>query len=207
LAQEGGGYLELRPVVTLETESLQERASHYLVGRVVHKALADWSCLAYLEPQLLDRLNEFARQAGAADDVASDAARKAQWMIGRVQRSSLYVEIDKAHSAQRFYSEVPFSLETEPVPLHGIVDLIYQHQAGLWHLIDWKTEWVDSDTSDNKAVFEHRHQIAAYAVAVERTLGVRPTVSLCFLNPGFRPIPISVEDVDTAWQEILEGAP
>ena len=48
--------------------------------------------------------------------------------------------------------------------------------------------------------------MAAYSVAMERTLGVRPKVMLYFLNPSFRPIEIAVKEVDEAWQEILEEA-
>ena len=73
-------------------------------------------------------------------------------------------------------------LETEQALLHGVIDLLYLDETGVWRLIDWKTEWSPAERIMERAE-EHRVQVAAYTRAAERLLGVQVEASVCFLDP------------------------
>ena len=73
-------------------------------------------------------------------------------------------------------------METSQGLRHGKIDLLYEDGQGVWRLIDWKTEWSPADTVLER-VQEHRLQLAIYASAAERLLGVQVVVSVCFLDP------------------------
>lgn len=172
---------ELRPAIIRSTgDDRKARAPRWLIGRVVHHALADWGALSLPHRELEIRLEGYARHEGVRPGEAlEDAVNVSQSMLGRLRGSSLYREID---GARRRYSELPFTSETEQGLRHGKIDLLYQDKAGVWRLIDWKTEWSPAEAVPERAR-EHRFQVAAYAQAAERLLGVQVDTSVCFLHP------------------------
>ena len=64
--------------------------------------------------------------------------------------------------------------------LHGVIDLLFQDRDDEWHLAEWKTDWVDEKSLDDK-VMEYRQQIAVYNSAVQSILSFTPEAHLCFL--------------------------
>ena len=65
--------------------------------------------------------------------------------------------------------------------LHGVIDLLFQDRDDEWHLAEWKTDWVDEKSLDDK-VMEYRQQIAIYISAVQSILSFTPEAHLYFLT-------------------------
>jgi ATP-dependent exoDNAse (exonuclease V) beta subunit len=123
-------------------------------------------------------------------------------MLARLRQDELSDEIDRA---VRRCSELPFSLQTPAGMLEGVIDLLYQSQAGVWHLIDWKTEWVNEEQILQPGA-EFQAQLALYAHAVQGILGVTAQASLVYLNPRLRRRPVEAdvlaEKLDELWAMI-----
>jgi ATP-dependent helicase/nuclease subunit A len=180
-AGDGLALLEVRPAVVRSPDRYEAaRAPRWLIGRVVHHALADWQVLSMPRRELESRLELYARHEGARQgDELDDAVTRSGRMLDGLRKSSLYQEIGGAH---RRHSELPFSVETAEGLRHGKIDLLYQNGAGGWRLIDWKTEWAPAGLVPERAQ-EHRLQVAYYVLAAERLLGVQVEASVCFLDP------------------------
>jgi ATP-dependent helicase/nuclease subunit A len=178
------------------------RVPGYLLGNLVHQILADWDCLHWSHPQLLDHIRRTARMVGILDLEGIHAATdRAIGMVRVLHRSRLYQEIGRA---QAKIVEAPFTLDTPLGTLHGVIDLLYQDDTGQWHLVDWKTEWVQKTTVEN-AARDHLPQLAVYARAAEQLLGNRPAVDLCFLAANAVTYPIRAEELDDTWSRLQEG--
>ena len=170
--------IDLQPaILTGKDTKAGHRAPGYLIGEIVHRALAHWNCLSYPDEELLEFLDKVARRSGVLPQTLTHALRTSFSMLGNLKRHPLYQTIQ---TAQHVYREVPFSLKTLERTLHGVIDLLYQDAQGSWHVLDWKTEWTPGEKVAERAQ-EHRVQMAVYAKAVERQLGVIPGVKLCFL--------------------------
>jgi ATP-dependent exoDNAse (exonuclease V) beta subunit len=201
IAQAGMHFPELRPVVYRGSrESGVTRAPAYVVGRVVHRQLADWSSLTLPEVELARVLEAAAQREGLVETgLARDAAQRAWQMLARLKQDGLFDEIDRA---ARRYFELPFSIQTPAGLLEGVIDLLYQSQAGAWHLIDWKTEWFNEEHVLQPGA-EFQAQLALYAHAVQRILGVTAQASLVYLNPRLRRRPVEAdvlaEKLDELW--------
>jgi ATP-dependent helicase/nuclease subunit A len=188
---------ELYPVVSqLDGVSQAARAPAYLVGRVAHRLLADWSCLSLPGAELQHRLEGAARREGlGAPDLVADAASRARRMLENLRRGNLFSEIEAAGER---YTELPFSINTPLGSLEGVIDLLYRDHQGQWRLIEWKSEWVRADEIEQPSK-EILVQLALYVHAVERLLGVIPQASLVYLNPRLVQRPVE----GTVIQEIL----
>jgi ATP-dependent exoDNAse (exonuclease V) beta subunit len=165
----------------------------YIIGDIVHRALADWEPLALPNPQLRERLATYARREGLTGDGAVQfAVERAMRMLANLCRSDLYEQIN--HAARRL-TEVPFSLSSQAGDFHGVIDMLYQDGRGGWHLIDWKTEWVSGEKLEEQA---HRHfaQLSVYFQAIKRSLACSPQVSICFLHPDFCHYPFSEDQIE-----------
>ena len=201
IAQAGMHLPELRPVVHRGSrKSGVTRAPAYVVGRVVHRQLADWNSLTLPEVELARVLEAAAQREGLVETgLARDAAQRAWQMLARLKQDGLFDEIDRA---ARRYFELPFSIQTPAGLLEGVIDLLYQSQAGAWHLIDWKTEWFNEEHVLQPGA-EFQAQLALYAHAVQRILGVTAQASLVYLNPRLRRRPVeadvSAEKLDELW--------
>lgn len=156
-------------------------APSYLIGRLVHRALADWVELALPFDEWNARLPRYTRALGITEPAAvEDAVGRARRMLDNLRRAELYRKIVRAPQRR---AELPFTLTTPRGQIHGAIDLLYQDTAGGWHLLDWKTAWVPRPDSAERAK-EHLEQLAVYAAAARQVLGGYPECSLCFLNPG-----------------------
>jgi ATP-dependent helicase/nuclease subunit A len=149
----------------------------YLVGNLVHQALADWSLLSQGERGLQEGLTAIARSLGVQQPAqAEDAARRARRLLNSLIRSPLYKQIDQARTRLH---EIPFTLHTGSELLHGAVDLLFEDDQG-WHLLDWKSEWIPPGEAGTKAQ-EFLPQLATYRLAVTRILGLHPQTGVCLL--------------------------
>ena len=197
-AQDNGvAFPELRPVVSRSGRGVQSvRAPAYLVGRVAHRLLADWSSLSLPGAELQRRLEGAARREGfAIPDLATDAARRARRMLENLRQDTLYNEIK---AAVERYSELPFSLNTHLGILEGVIDLLYLDQQGVWRLIEWKSEWARPEQIEQPA-YQILAQLALYTHAAEQLLGVTARASLVYLNPRLVRRPVE----DEALRKIL----
>jgi len=154
------------------------RVPHYLIGLVIHHILENWPWLSLPQVSLEEKLIQSARREGIHEpDAVAFVLRKGMRMLDNLRASSLFEDIQQAK--QRF-SELPFVLDTPLGKLHGVIDLLFQDKDGVWHLVEWKTDWVDEKSLDDK-VMEYREQIAVYNSAVQSILGFTPEAHLCFL--------------------------
>lgn len=157
-----------------------KRVPASVIGDMVHHALANWDCLELPPAQLEQWLARDVRRMGVTNQAAIQHA--VQWsvvMLRNLTRAPLYEEIQ---AAQQRYSELPVMLQANHRLIHGSVDLLYQDKAGVWHLIDWKTEYLDPNQHQEQ-IQAHKQQLALYVSAVHRQIDEPPEAMLCFLNP------------------------
>jgi ATP-dependent exoDNAse (exonuclease V) beta subunit len=171
----------------------------YHIGRIVHRALKKWSSLSLSHHQLTELLEEYAQKEGVSENDIEHTVTGSRIMLYNVKNSDLYAKIE---NAQFRHQELPFTLRTAGYIIPGIVDIIFQDQAGIWHLLDWKTEWTDPKVevvlSD-----EHLQQMAIYSTAMEKVLGAVPKAALCFLNPRWIHRPISRSQLEITRRQML----
>jgi ATP-dependent exoDNAse (exonuclease V) beta subunit len=192
----------VHPAVRAQTRDRSaRRVPGYLLGNLVHQILADWDCLDWPHAQLVHHVQRTARMVGILqNEGVLAAAGRTMAMVRVLRRSNLYREIRQAPAR---IVEAPFALDTSLGTLHGVIDLLYQDGVGRWHLVDWKTEWVQQTELEN-AARDHFSQLAVYARAAERLVGARPVATLCFLAANAATYPIRAEELDDAWLRLLE---
>jgi ATP-dependent helicase/nuclease subunit A len=202
LAEEAGELPFLQPAVMRGRDgSRPKRAPLYLVGNLAHRALADWDCLAAPPDALRAKLAAWARRAGITDPDALDhAVERVQGALDALRGTPLFHELA---TAPERYTEIPFSLGTTAGTLHGIIDLLYRDGSGAWRLVDWKTEPVRHGQTLAGAAQPHLLQMAVYAMAAGRILGIRPRVEICFLTSKADVYRCPAADLETAWQAAL----
>ena len=190
LAQDENERRSLRPAIWNHERTAQpKRAPGYLVGNMVHRALADWQCLEASQAEVLQVLENSARREGVFTDALVDAVRRSYQILMNLTKHALYRSIQQA---QRRYHEIPFTQTISAGTLHGVIDLLYQDQHDDWHLLDWKTEWSPKAKIEENAQ-GHLMQMAAYVKAIQQSMGIHPSVSLCFMVPHVVIYPISTD--------------
>jgi len=171
----------------------------YLAGRVIHRALADWECLELPELELARRIETYARREGIRTPQAIDwALRRCGRIIAGLRAAPLYAEICQARQRR---AEIPFSLTLRGMPLHGVIDLLYQDRQGRWLLVDWKSERIPAAQLREHAE-RHALQVAVYAEAARQALGQTPQAAVCFLAAGARVWQYSRASLEQALQDL-----
>ncbi len=191
-----------RPIVQAENGSTTgRRPSHFLIGNLAHRALAQWDCLALPDDQLRADLERWARRGGLF--AAGDIRLAVDSVIARLitlRATPLYAAI---FSARERHAEVPLALAVGERMLHGILDLLYRDQRGEWHLLDWKTERIKrGQTLAEAAEGETVRQLAVYTRAVEEILGIRAVAEVCFLSADAQLYRPPAERLAKAWEEL-----
>lgn len=155
-------------------------APAWVVGSLVHAALALWRfpddafavwCLAQ------------AKEYGLTDRTQlRDAVEKTRKLLDRFRGHPLYGEMN---NAERRLAEVPYVLSQNGQTERGIIDGLY-YQNGHWTVVDYKTDELSDGAGVARLLVEkdYREQLDRYAVAVERLVGTRPRLLLCFLQVG-----------------------
>lgn len=155
------------------------RAPAWVVGSMVHEALARWR----FPDATFERWAEArCRHYGLADAAqTANAYHETAKLLQRFQAHALYTDMS---GADRRLHEVPYSLIAENGHVEsGIVDALYR-RAGSWTVVEFKTDEIRSEAKLQELLAETGYlaQAGRYATAVERLLGSRPAVVLCFLD-------------------------
>jgi ATP-dependent exoDNAse (exonuclease V) beta subunit len=105
----------------------------------------------------------------------------------------LYSDLGKrAAASPRSAREWDFIVAVEGMLVRGTVDLWFEENGAI-HLVDYKTDDVEADGLTARAD-DYAPQLALYALAIERALGLRPTRAwLHFLRPD-RVVEVTVDD-------------
>jgi len=157
------------------------RAPRWVVGSIVHEALAAWRFpdgdAEVFGPWAAAR----ARSYGITDACElEDAVTQSRRLLAGFRRHPLYREMD---GAERRLHEVPYSLIREGEVESGIIDALYRADGG-WTIVEFKTDRVQDQAGAERllAEIDYAAQVARYVTAVEQLLGERPGCVLCWLN-------------------------
>ncbi|MGD9406027.1 MAG: 3'-5' exonuclease, partial [Anaerolineae bacterium] len=159
------------------------RAPAWVIGSLVHEALAAWRFPA--DPGFdFQRWGEArARGYGITDSQQLvDAMRRSRQLLVRFRVHPLYNEMNRAD--QRLH-EVPYSLMVDGQVESGIIDALYRRE-GTWTLVEFKTDRV-RDRADLERILADGGYVAQaqrYVAAGDRLLGDMPACILCMLNYG-----------------------
>ena len=160
------------------------RAPAWVVGSLVHEALAAWRFPTEQSTQRggFERwARARARGYGLTDPrQLADAVRQSEALLTRFHVHPLCFEMV---AADRRLHEVPYSLQMEGRLENGIIDALYQRQ-GVWTIVEFKTDAVrdPADLSRLLADQDYVAQSQRYVAAAERLLDQRVQAVLCLLN-------------------------
>jgi ATP-dependent exoDNAse (exonuclease V) beta subunit len=158
------------------------RAPAWVVGQLVHGALADWLFPGGEGGNYTAWAAAEARGYGITDDrEVRDAVRRASAMLARFQGTALYARMEAATVCWR---EVPYSVIEAGERLEvGVIDALFREAEG-WTLVEFKTDWVPGPEALEKTLAEvdYVQQVGRYLDAGEQLLGARPRPVLCLLN-------------------------
>ncbi|MBT3322440.1 MAG: UvrD-helicase domain-containing protein, partial [Anaerolineae bacterium] len=175
------------------------RVPQYLLGRVVHYVLANWAWLSLPQVELEEKIVQSAHREGIHEtEAVAFTLHNSMRMIDNLRRSPLFEEIEQA---KEIFSELPFVFDAPIGKLHGVIDLLFQGQDDAWHLVEWKTDWVDENNYMEK-VAEYRQQTAIYVNAIEEILGVFPDARLCFLGRTNQIYTFPEKELMGAWEAL-----
>ncbi|MCX6032086.1 MAG: UvrD-helicase domain-containing protein [Chloroflexi bacterium] len=157
------------------------RAPAWVVGKLVHEALAAW--------RFPDAAGFFAhwaeahaRSYGLTDArQLADAVRESGKLLRRFEEHPLHAEMA---GAERRLHEVPYSLVAADGRVEsGIIDALYLRADG-WTIVEFKTDHVRDTAALDLLLAEEDYlaQAARYAAAVEKLLSQGPHVRLCLLD-------------------------
>jgi ATP-dependent helicase/nuclease subunit A len=154
-------------------------APAWLVGKLVHEALANWRFPGEGFEQWVEGR---AQSYGLADKTRiAAAARETRRLLAEFRGDGLFQEMD---AAEVRHHEIPYDrLGSDGRPEHGIIDVLYRH-GGDWVVVDFKTDRIRDEDHLNHVLRDtkYRAQLARYVAAVEALVGERPLARLCFLN-------------------------
>jgi len=153
-------------------------APAWLVGTLVHEALADRRALdATFDVWAESR----AASLGLIDKGSqSFARRRCKRLVARFLQHPLWQGLQ---GAQQAFHEVPYARMVEGTMERGAIDILYRNDGG-WHVLDVKTDHVESRQQANATMRENRYdeQLRRYGDAVQELLGATPTLRLVFLD-------------------------
>jgi len=163
----------------------RDRAPAWVVGQIVHVALAGWlfpddAADADLGHEAAARREALA--SGLTDDgQVRNAIGRAAGLLRRFRRHPLCTEMS---SAVRRLHEVPYSvLDDDGVPQSGVIDALYRTSAG-WTLVEFKTDEIRDDAALARSLgrSDYVRQVRRYRLASERLLGAPVAPIICLLN-------------------------
>ena len=148
-----------------------------LRGTLAHEAIRIWFTSG-VRPDAI----QVARQVepSAAEATILRAAIDVEQMLANFDGSDLARTLRRPDTRAHF--ELPFGWYWDGAPVHGTIDLAYEH-AGSWHLVDFKTDDVRRGRI-KQAAAPYLGQIALYAAALQQAVGEMPAAALHFLRPG-----------------------
>jgi len=139
------------------------------VGRAVHAVL-----------QTVDLATGEGLEAAARAQATAEAVEDRLEDVVRFARAALESDaVREAVASGRSWREVYVSAPVDGVVVEGFVDLLYETPEGLV-VVDYKTDSVESAEAVDQAMGRYRLQGAAYALALQESLG-RPVARCVFV--------------------------
>lgn len=167
-----------------------ERLISRRIGEMVHEALRHWHLPSRMdEEQLRQILYNYAWRVDLRDDAPLGVIGEAYSLLKKFEQNPIFDEINRAKPV---YRELPFVFNWGEHILHGVIDVLCQTD-GIWTIYDYKTSTVHDNDYINHAKRYHL-QLAIYAHAVEKQIGVLPHAHLYYIRYNQR-ITISGEDL------------
>lgn len=156
-------------------------APSWLVGSLVHEALAAWRFPAGEGDRPFVAWAEArAREYGLTDaGQIKDAGRRTARLLRRFHGHALFQEMDGA----RRLHELPYAMDGGEGLALGQIDILYRRN-GQWHVVDFKTDKIVGAEGLARLLRETEYvaQVQRYGQAVERLLGEMPACAICFLD-------------------------
>jgi ATP-dependent exoDNAse (exonuclease V) beta subunit len=154
-------------------------APAWLVGKLVHEALANWRFPdAHFDRWVENRAQSY----GLPDSVRVKAVvGESRRLLERFQEHDLFTEMA---AAEVLFHEIPYDrMGDNGQPEHGIIDALYRFN-GNWIVVDFKTDRIRDEAHRTSVLREKKYpaQMRRYAAAVEELIGGRPLAKLCLLN-------------------------
>ena len=180
------------PVTSLRVPAVGVRIGSHgdgmglLRGNLAHEAIRLWFTTG-VRPSLQVLLARLRPAAGGPAE--QHALAEVDEMLDRFDGSELAQVLRQPGTRAHF--ELPFGWYWDGAPVHGTIDLAYEH-AGRWHLVDFKTDEVRRGRL-KQAAAPYLGQVALYAGALGQALGSAPVASLYFLRPGAAYLPTADE--------------
>ncbi|HPR35394.1 MAG TPA: UvrD-helicase domain-containing protein [Anaerolineaceae bacterium] len=181
---EGFGQAELPddPERDLELQSWRvtradSRVSGKVLGKIVHKAVQRW---LFPGDDGLDALLESeAWRAGLATKATrSEVTARANELLSRFRAHPLWHEVD---AALEHHSELPYSYIVDGKVENRVIDLLYREVRG-WHIIDFKSDPIQSFTQKEHLIQEYAPQVRRYKAIVDSKLDTSVQGVLCFMD-------------------------
>lgn len=170
LAAEGGDDPNLQKDPPVEERPPWRRGrAGTAIGRAVHAVLQS------IDLTSGDALEGAARAQAAAEGIPARADEVAR-LVSSALRSSA---VQQAVACERYWRELYVGAPVDGIVIEGFIDLLYDTPDGLV-VVDYKTDAVPGATEIDAAVQRYRLQGAAYAVALEQSLG-RPVARCVFV--------------------------
>lgn len=178
LSQDGE---EERQVWRVVSGGRGEKVPPWLLGKLVHQALAEWRFPGGNSRDFERWVAMEARSSGLTEDpFIETAVSETVSLLRRFIGSELYLDMDRAK--QRLH-EVPFTYQLAPDQIiQGKIDALYRTHDH-WVLVEFKTDEINTISQRDHLVSQrYRRQVNMYRKASERLLNQRPRTVLCFLN-------------------------
>jgi len=154
------------------------RAPAWVIGSLVHEALAVWR---FPDGQFARWAEARARSHGITDGrQLRDAINRSRRLLLRFQDHPLCQEMD---DADRRLHEVPYDLMVDGKPDRGTIDALFLREDK-WTVVEFKTDELRDQAQLDRLLEEqdYRAQTERYVKAVEHLLGQHPRTILCLLN-------------------------
>ena len=171
-------------------------------GSLAHEAIRLWFT-AGRRPALTPVLSRL--QPAASESDTERVLAEVEQMLDRFDGSELAQTLRRPGA--RFHFELSFGWYWDGAPVHGTIDLAYEH-AGRWHLVDFKTDDVPRGRIEQAAA-PYLGQIALYAGALQQAVGHAPAASLHFLRTGasYHPGPGELRQALAATRSRVDAGP
>jgi ATP-dependent helicase/nuclease subunit A len=131
-----------------------------------------------------------------------EAVPDAAGTVAALVRSALRAPTVRAAGlAARSWRELYVAAPVGDQAVEGYVDLLYETTDGLV-LVDYKTDAVAGPSDVDAKVARYRHQIAAYALALEATTGLAVVSAFLVFCTAGAPIERSIPDLEGAKVEV-----
>ena len=161
------------------------------IGRAVHAVL-----------QTIDLSTGNGLQALVTAQAAAEAVIGKEATIAALVQSALDSDTVKEAAQSRHWRETYVGTPVGDTVIEGYIDLMYEHPDGGVVIVDHKTDAVPDESSLAVKADRYRLQAATYALAVERTTGLRVrSAALLFLAPEGA-VPFEIVNLEAAMAEV-----